>query len=379
MSKKKKRSSRGKFKNKHNDQTKDEKAKLFEKNIYDLQQMLEISKSFCSTIELAPLIESILYIAMAQMRVMGAGIFILEEYDGEYLQFTNSFCGISIDPSIEYKICRESELIRFLASSEKSYTIAELQNEIDCPELEVLSSLKPTLVVPLLIKNHINGILILGERIMVDSESDYYTEYDKSEIKTISSLAAVAVHNASLFEQSTTDMMTKLKMKFYFYNALEDRLDSAFSQEESLSVIMFDIDFFKKINDTYGHACGDFVLQKIAAIIRENIRECDIASRYGGEEFTVMLLNSRKDEAFLVAERIRKCVEETVICYEDRKIQLTISGGISEFNVKTNPVRSAKRLVDQADRALYLSKRTGRNRISVWEESVESEIIEQAI
>jgi diguanylate cyclase (GGDEF)-like protein len=316
---------------------------------------------------------------MAQMRVMGAGIFILEEYDGEYLQFTNSFCGISIDPSIEYKICRESELIRFLASSEKSYTIAELQNEIDCPELEVLSSLKPTLVVPLLIKNHINGILILGERIMVDSESDYYTEYDKSEIKTISSLAAVAVHNASLFEQSTTDMMTKLKMKFYFYNALEDRLDSAFSQEESLSVIMFDIDFFKKINDTYGHACGDFVLQKIAAIIRENIRECDIASRYGGEEFTVMLLNSRKDEAFLVAERIRKCVEETVICYEDRKIQLTISGGISEFNVKTNPVRSAKRLVDQADRALYLSKRTGRNRISVWEESVESEIIEQAI
>jgi diguanylate cyclase (GGDEF)-like protein len=243
----------------------------------------------------------------------------------------------------------------------------------------VLSSLKPTLVVPLLIKNHINGILILGERIMVDSESDYYTEYDKSEIKTISSLAAVAVHNASLFEQSTTDMMTKLKMKFYFYNALEDRLDSAFSQEESLSVIMFDIDFFKKINDTYGHACGDFVLQKIAAIIRENIRECDIASRYGGEEFTVMLLNSRKDEAFLVAERIRKCVEETVICYEDRKIQLTISGGISEFNVKTNPVRSAKRLVDQADRALYLSKRTGRNRISVWEESVESEIIEQAI
>ncbi len=379
MSKKKKRSSRGKFKNKHNDQTKDEKAKLFEKNIYDLQQMLEISKSFCSTIELAPLIESILYIAMAQMRVMGAGIFILEEYDGEYLQFTNSFCGISIDPSIEYKICRESELIRFLASSEKSYTIAELQNEIDCPELEVLSSLKPTLVVPLLIKNHINGILILGERIMVDSESDYYTEYDKSEIKTISSLAAVAVHNASLFEQSTTDMMTKLKMKFYFYNALEDRLDSAFSQEESLSVIMFDIDFFKKINDTYGHACGDFVLQKIAAIIRENIRECDIASRYGGEEFTVMLLNSRKDEAFLVAERIRKCVEETVICYEDRKIQLTISGGISEFNVKTNPVRSAKRLVDQADQALYLSKRTGRNRISVWEESVESEIIEQAI
>jgi diguanylate cyclase (GGDEF)-like protein len=379
MSKKKKRSSRGKFKNKHNDQTKDEKAKLFEKNIYDLQQMLEISKSFCSTIELAPLIESILYIAMAQMRVMGAGIFILEEYDGEYLQFTNSFCGISIDPSIEYKICRESELIRFLASSEKSYTIAELQNEIDCPELEVLSSLKPTLVVPLLIKNHINGILILGERIMVDSESDYYTEYDKSEIKTISSLAAVAVHNASLFEQSTTDMMTKLKMKFYFYNALEDRLDSAFSQEESISVIMFDIDFFKKINDTYGHACGDFVLQKIAAIIRENIRECDIASRYGGEEFTVMLLNSRKDEAFLVAERIRKCVEETVICYEDRKIQLTISGGISEFNVKTNPVRSAKRLVDQADRALYLSKRTGRNRISVWEESVESEIIEQAI
>ena len=192
-----------------------------------------------------------------------------------------------------------------------------------------------------MLKNHLNGILVMGERIFVKNLSADYTTYEKNEIQTIASLASVAVHNASLIDQSTTDMMTKLRLKFYFYNILEDKLDSAFSQEQTLSVIMFDIDFFKKFNDTYGHACGDYVLKKVAEIISDSIREEDLASRYGGEEFTVLLCNAGKDEAMLVAERIRKRIEQTTVFYEGHNMQITISGGISVFNVETNPVRSA--------------------------------------
>ena len=346
----------------------------FEKHIYDLQQMLEISKSFCSTIEFSPLIESILYVAMAQMRVTGAGLFISEEFGSEYFKLSENYSGIAIDPTIEYKISIDSPLIEFLSSSSAVFDLRELSEKFpESQEIKVIESLNPSLIVPLMLKNHLNGILVMGERIFVENLSADYTTYERNEIQTIASLASVAVHNASLIDQSTTDMMTKLRLKFYFYNILEDKLDSAFSNAQTLSVIMFDIDFFKKFNDTYGHACGDYVLKKVAEIISDSIREGDLASRYGGEEFTVLLCNAGKDEAMLVAERIRKRIEQTTVFYEGHNMQITISGGISVFNVETNPVRSAKILVDQADKALYVSKRTGRNRVTVFDPSSQNE------
>ncbi len=346
----------------------------FEKHIYDLQQMLEISKSFCSTIEFSPLIESILYVAMAQMRVTGAGLFISEEFGSEYFKLSENYSGIAIDPTIEYKIGIDSPFIEFLSSSSSVFDLHELSEKFpESQEIKVIESLNPSLIVPLMLKNHLNGILVMGERIFVENLSADYTTYERNEIQTIASLASVAVHNASLIDQSTTDMMTKLRLKFYFYNILEDKLDSAFFQEQTLSVIMFDIDFFKKFNDTYGHACGDYVLKKVAEIISDSIREGDLASRYGGEEFTVLLCNAGKDEAMLVAERIRKRIEQTTVFYEGHNMQITISGGISVFNVETNPVRSAKILVDQADKALYVSKRTGRNRVTVFDPSSQNE------
>ena len=158
--------------------------------------------------------------------------------------------------------------------------------------------------------------------------------------------------------------MTKLKLKYYFFNVLTDKLDKAFSEDIPLSVVMFDIDFFKKFNDTYGHACGDYVLMTVAKIIKSSIRGEDMASRYGGEEFTVMLYNANRSEAIAVAERIRKNIEKNDFYYQGQHMQVTISGGISIFSAETNPVTSAKVLVDQADRALYLSKRNGRNRVT---------------
>ncbi|MCI7576885.1 MAG: sensor domain-containing diguanylate cyclase [Spirochaetia bacterium] len=369
MSARKRTSLKSAGKGRSTQKTESEVIAEFEKHIYDLQQMLEISRSFCTTIELDPLVESILYIAMAQMRVTGAGIFVLDELKDEsgYI-LSDNYSGIAIDPAVEYRIPIQSKLVEFFTSSTNVYALSELREYVpDCKDLDIIETLKPSLVVPLILKNRLNGILVLGERIFIDGIDSSYTSYERDEIQTIASLASVAVHNASLIEQASTDMMTHLKLKFFFFNILEDKLDNAFAQNEKLSIVMFDIDFFKKFNDTYGHACGDYVLQHVAKIIKDSIRDEDMACRYGGEEFTVMLCGTDKEGAFLVAERIRKRIEDSVLSYEGNEMKLTISGGISVFSVEDNPVRSARLLVDQADKALYMSKENGRNRITVLE------------
>jgi len=337
----------------------------YEKQIYDLQQLLEISRSLCTTLELHSLIESILYITMAQMRVLGAGIFIMNAVDSREFKLGNNYSGLEPDASIDYTISIDSKLVENIGTQGKVYTLQELREAIpENRELKIIESLHPTLIVPLILKNHMNGILLLGERISTGEDDTRYTDYEKQEIYTIASLAAIAVNNASLVELSSTDMMTHLKLKYYFFNILTDKLDNAFFAGQNLSVMMFDIDFFKKFNDTYGHACGDYVLQEVARIIKKSIRSVDMASRYGGEEFTVLLNKTCKKNALAVAERIRKNIANHDFFYQNQHMKVTISGGVSVFDIETNPVASAKLLVDQADQAMYVSKRNGRNCIT---------------
>ncbi|MBP5444354.1 MAG: GGDEF domain-containing protein [Treponema sp.] len=334
----------------------------YEREIYDLQQLLEISRSLCTTLELHNLIESILYISMAQMRVLGAGVFILNSSDSQELLLGNNYNGFEVDASINYTIPIDSKLIAYFTTQNTVFTLDELKKQLGAnDELRMLESLHPTLIVPLILKNHVNGLLILGERFATSTEDNGYTPYEKKEIYTLASLASIAVNNASLVEQSSTDMMTHLKLKHYFFNVLTDKLDSATSDGQNIAVMMFDIDFFKKFNDTYGHACGDYVLQEVAQIIKKSIRSVDMASRYGGEEFTVLLGKTNKKNAMAVAERIRKNIATHDFFYQGQHMNVTISCGVALFDLKVNPVASAKILVDQADQALYVSKRSGRN------------------
>ena len=347
----------------------------YEKQIYDLQQMLEISRSLCTTLELPNLIESVLYIVMAQMRVMGAGIFIKESIENSDFYLKRNYSGLEIDPSRDYKISSHSVFCEKIAEFGSVFTLDDLEPALsDTEEFKMLKEINPSLIVILSVKNHINGFLILGERIAIDVDGATYTDYERNEIGTIASLASIAVNNASLVEQSSTDMMTHLKLRYYFFNILTDKIDACFSQKEKLCVLMLDIDFFKKFNDTYGHACADYVLQTVARIIKSNIRNDDMASRYGGEEFTVMLPVTAREEAMLVAERIRKSVEDFDFFYQNEHMKVTLSVGVSEFSVDENPVTNAKELVDQADKALYYSKRTGRNKVSFADEQVIAEI-----
>ena len=324
--------------------------------------MLDIAKSFCQNLDFNNLLESIVYICMAQMHVLGAEIFVRNLIKDD--------CFI-----LETERSRTNEIITLPVADPIIDKLLELRSAMSYDELKeavphspsftILNNYNPTLIVPLIQKNHLNGILLLQERIAIEDDISY-TEYERSQMMTIASLASVAINNAALVETSSTDMMTKLKLKYYFFNLLSDAIDTAFLQEQKLAVLMFDIDFFKKFNDTYGHECGDFVLIGVADLIKKSLRESDVASRYGGEEFTVMLVNTGMEEAMLVAERIRAAIDEHDFVFNNQHLHVTISVGVSVFDAATNLVNSPSELVNQADQGLYMSKSNGRNRVTYF-------------
>lgn len=354
---------------KHSKQDTESKSNLeqvvqYEKRIYDLEQLLDIAKSFCQNLDFGNLLESIVYICMAQMHVLGAEIFVRDLITNEcfILETDKDF---SSDKKVSIPV--STPITAKLLEAKKPITFDELKNAVgECKDLAAIEKLSPTLIVPLIQKNHLNGMLILQERIVIEEDTSY-TDYEQSQIMSIASLASVAINNAALMEMSSTDMMTHLKLKYYFFNYLTEAIDSAFLKKENIAVLMFDIDFFKKFNDTYGHECGDFVLISVADIIKKSLRDVDVASRYGGEEFTVLLCDTDKDGAMIVAERIRSAIDEHDFVYNDQHLHVTISVGVSVFDADTNLVNSPNCFVNQADQALYVSKSNGRNRVTYFE------------
>lgn len=351
------------------DQMQLEQTLQFEKRIYDLEQLIDIAKSFCSTLDFKNLLESIVYICMAQMHVLGAEIFVRDVVYNE--NFVLETSNDNFDKSEKPSIPVNSPIANRILTWNRPITFEELKKDIPTsPHLKTFENLSPTLIVPLIQKNHLNGILILQERIAIENETSY-TDYEQDQIMSIASLASVAINNASLMEISSTDMMTHLKLKYIFFNILAEAIDNAYVNDEKLAVLMFDIDFFKTFNDTYGHECGDFVLISVANLIKKSLRDADIASRYGGEEFTVLLANQGVEEAEIVAERIRKTIDEYDFVYDNQHLHVTISVGVSVFDDESNNVTSPNEFVGQADKALYVSKNNGRNRVTVYNPSLE--------
>ncbi len=332
----------------------------YEKQIFDLKQLLEISKSLNSTLDYNILIDSILYTIMGQMKVLKAGLFAKKGLDTPIFTLHRNYKGFELAHDTDYNIPEDHALIRLFQKEYACYTLADIKERLGSFDgLEALSTLEPTLVIPLKAKGIINGVIILGEQI----ENEMFTEYEKEYILNIAILAAIAINNAFLFEMTTTDMMTKLRMKHYFYTVLLERMEQASHTGFPLCVVMMDIDFFKKFNDTYGHSCGDAVLKQVAQIVQNCIRSNDLAARYGGEEFIVLLPETSTPDAVTIAERIRTSVRDYVLEYEGQSLSITISLGVAQYEAARDI--SGKSIIDRADKALYMSKSAGRNKVSI--------------
>ena len=168
-------------------------------------------------------------------------------------------------------------------------------------------------------------------------------------------------YHEEIYRLTTVDGLTQVYNKRYFLETLEREIGRAQRYQRDLSLIMFDIDHFKKINDTYGHLAGDHVLKHLAMVIKSRIRREDILSRYGGEEFSIILPEIDKENAIQFAEKIRKLVEKAMFSFEDTEIPVTISIGVTNYDGQQVDVNEFIKL---ADEKLYDAKQSGRNRVS---------------
>jgi diguanylate cyclase (GGDEF)-like protein len=331
---------------------------LLEKQIYDLKELFEISKSLNSTLDFSIVIDSLLLICMAQLKVLKVCLFVRKHLDSDEFTLHRNYIGFELDHSLPYAIPADHVLIRQFNRNYDCYTLDEIRAEnISLEGLDSIVNLDPTLLIPLKAQGRINGIIILGERIGEHNFDSYEREY----ILNMAALASIAINNAGLFEMATTDMMTKLKMKHHLITILSEWLEGE-KTNESFSMLMFDLDHFKRVNDTYGHACGDVVLKCISQILMDNIRSSDIAARYGGEEFIILIAYPGKTLAMKIAERIRLTIEKSEFRYKEHTIRLTISCGVACYEKGLDV--SAESMIDRADKALYRSKQEGRNRVT---------------
>jgi diguanylate cyclase (GGDEF)-like protein len=191
------------------------------------------------------------------------------------------------------------------------------------------------------------------------SEEELRRARDELEAKVQERTSELAEANAKLKDLSITDDLTGLFNRRYLVRALESEFIRAIRYKRNFSVLLFDIDDFKQVNDRYGHSCGDTVLIKLASLIRRCLRNSDMVARYGGDEIAILLPETEKSKATEVAEKVRGLIEETSFEWNSETFNITCSIGIA--SAPDDRIVDWNDLLDKADQALYRGKGTGKN------------------
>jgi diguanylate cyclase (GGDEF)-like protein len=225
------------------------------------------------------------------------------------------------------------------------------------------AALKSHLTLPLAVEGEVIGCTSLT--------SEQPNAFDAQDLQFFSVIAyqmAAALKHfqrfSSIQSMAIYDTLTNLYNRRYFEERIVVEEQKAFYGGSPLSLVMVDIDHFKKVNDTFGHTEGDQVLAKIASLLKGSVRKKDTVARYGGEEFILMLPEAGLEESHMIAERIRRLVETTLFDLGTARLNLTVSLGISNF--PRHGARSKEELIRMADQALYDAKRGGRNRVCIY-------------
>jgi len=227
------------------------------------------------------------------------------------------------------------------------------------PIIQLLKS-DELVLIPLKAKDKINGIIVADNFITKEPIS----KDDLRMLTMLANQAGLAIENSQLYEKTVMlaqlDSLTELWNHGYFQYLLLDELEKSRTTQSPLSLIMIDIDHFKIYNDTLGHQAGDKILKELAVLIKNQSRKMDFVCRYGGEEFGIILPQTDKQEAFMIAERLRADIEKHAFAHEDilPTKQLTASIGISSF---PEDGLLPTELINASDKALYHAKNKGRN------------------
>lgn len=222
---------------------------------------------------------------------------------------------------------------------------------------------------------------IIGALLLLSHDSNRFPQgVGTLFLQKLSAMAAVAIENClnrqRIREISYQDVLTQIYNRRYFDLRLKDEIARSIRWEDDLVCMFLDVDYFKKINDLYGHQTGDQVLIRMANLIKTQVRACDIVARYGGEEFVVALPATALQSAHEIAERLRQAVFSTTHSFQDKQFQVSVSIGMASLKSMDMLQQQDEQdydligtvLLDRADKALYQAKADGRNRIVVYDD-----------
>ncbi len=325
----------------------------------DLKEIIEIASQITARLDIENIVKNVVLSFYAKFQTSGVTFLLPNDYNEEMVNIFH-YQGLK-RKELELKIPMISPVTAFLEQNEYNQISFNYFQE-NYPDKKIskeFQKINPDIIIPLRTDKGVTGVLLLPER----NDRNDYSLLDIQYITQIIRFASIAIENANLYWQATTDRMTKLFSHHFFEKSLDDEIARVLRYNTTFSLIMFDIDHFKKFNDTYGHLQGDIIIKEISNLLRSSVRSIDLSARYGGEEFAVILPEVEAEGAAAVAERLREEIEKYPFPAEESPLHVTISIGIAQFDPKR--MRSPSQVIAAADKALYQSKEFGRNRVTV--------------
>lgn len=248
------------------------------------------------------------------------------------------------------KTCFENQRIEFIDDAMQDHRFKSSQSIM-------ASRIRSVACIPLRQEDKTSGVIYLDNL----REAGIFHRHQTEFLTAFSCQTAIALENARLYTQAVTDDLSRLYNRKYIDKRVYEEMRRARRYSRDCSIILLDIDHFKKVNDTYGHLIGDQVIVGVSNVLRETTRATDIAARYGGEEFMLLLPETDIEGCRLFADRLRKAVENLTTEKNGLKVQVTISAGIACYQQWME--NNVSGFIDQADKALYAAKDQGRNRV----------------
>lgn len=258
----------------------------------------------------------------------------------------------------KFRISRS--VVNQVAASSKPLFLSDIYQDKEFQITESIADLglRMIMCVPLKVKDHLLGLIYIDSHSVIEA----FTDIEQKMLEAFAAQASVAIENCHLYESSVRDQLTGLYNYGYLRHRFEEEITRALRyKKKNMSFVMIDLDNFKAINDSYGHLFGNTILMKAGTIIRETVRRCDISSRYGGDEFAILMPDTDVHGAECLAERLQKNITKQRFQVGEDTISITASFGIASFPV--DKIIEAERLIVEADNALLASKGKGGNRI----------------
>ncbi len=339
------------------------RPKLRPESIEQLAAFHELGKTIISSLDLKEILSVVMEKISELLKPRNWSLMLVDE-DTNELYFEIAV-GEGSDRIKELRLKMGEGIAGWVAKEKKPLLVPDVTKDPRFSrKVDLISrfTTKSIICVPLVVRNKCLGVIELINRV----EEGNFEEQDLQLLTTLADYAAIAIQNAVLFKKieeiTITDDLTKLYNSRFLHNRLDHEVERARRFKQSISMIFMDLDYFKDVNDRYGHLCGSKLLLEVARLIKSTIRSVDYACRYGGDEFVILMPQTTKDNAIVVANKIRTALNEHLFLQDEGiNHRLTASFGVASY---PEDAKNKLDLLHMADDAMYRVKSRSRDGVA---------------